>query len=272
MFYNIHEWANFGSLLLVEKVYACCHFCLFHPVFYCECQKVKTSNVKQILANWGPNSRFAPEAIIRALISKLSRCSILKTRNHLNPIHDSQPNWSLPDYQIMIPNRVICPSLISSFVSALLLVSYSLHEWFQRSEVLNNKKLSSIWRCCQYQYWALWLPTVKWLHTAYACVDESEFPERHFKWQNFPLLFCHCLHEKCTARQINQLKCWQNSSQTLVAYYCKPRLNQVSANQGPILSFVCQVILYMVESSYEKIETQQKSEGLFWGTSYVNLW
>ena len=54
----------------------------------------------QTLANQGADSRLILEAIINALISKLSQCSILKTHDHLHPIPDSQPDLSLPDYQI----------------------------------------------------------------------------------------------------------------------------------------------------------------------------
>ena len=55
---------------------------------------------KQALANRSPDSRFVLEAIIKALISKSSRCSILKTHNRLYLIPDSQPDSSLPDYLI----------------------------------------------------------------------------------------------------------------------------------------------------------------------------
>ena len=54
----------------------------------------------QTSANRGPNSRFDLEAIIKALISKSSQCSILKTHNRLHPIPNSQPDSSLPDYLI----------------------------------------------------------------------------------------------------------------------------------------------------------------------------
>ena len=55
----------------------------------------------QTLANRGPDSRFVLKAIIKALISKSSRCSILKTHNSLYLIPDSQPDSSLPNYLII---------------------------------------------------------------------------------------------------------------------------------------------------------------------------
>ena len=54
--------------------------------------------VNQTSVNWGPDSRFVLKAIIKALISKSSRSSKLKTPNRLHPIHDFQPNLSLPEY------------------------------------------------------------------------------------------------------------------------------------------------------------------------------
>ena len=50
----------------------------------------------QTSANWGPDSWFVLEAIIKALIPKSSRCLILKTHNHLHLIPNSQPDLSLP--------------------------------------------------------------------------------------------------------------------------------------------------------------------------------
>ena len=55
----------------------------------------------QTSANRGLDSRFILEAIIKALISKSSRCSILKTHNYLCPIPDSQPDSSLPNNLIV---------------------------------------------------------------------------------------------------------------------------------------------------------------------------
>ena len=48
----------------------------------------------QTLANWGPNSRFILEAIIKALIFK----SILITLNGVHSNHNSQPDSNLSDY------------------------------------------------------------------------------------------------------------------------------------------------------------------------------
>ena len=49
-------------------------------------------------ANRGSHSRFVLEAIVKALISKLSRSPILKTPNRLHLIHNFQPNLSLLEY------------------------------------------------------------------------------------------------------------------------------------------------------------------------------
>ena len=56
-------------------------------------------------ANWGPDSRFILKAIIKALISKLSRSSILKTPNRLHPIHNFQPDSSLSNYLFQCSRR-----------------------------------------------------------------------------------------------------------------------------------------------------------------------
>ena len=42
----------------------------------------------------GPDSRFVLKAIIKALISKSSRSSIMKTLNRVHPIHNNQPDLS----------------------------------------------------------------------------------------------------------------------------------------------------------------------------------
>ena len=55
------------------------------------------TGLDQTSVNLGPDSRFVLETFIKALISKSSRCSILKTHNHLQLIPDSQPDSSLPD-------------------------------------------------------------------------------------------------------------------------------------------------------------------------------
>ena len=67
----------------------------------------KRSNAKAILIsynqtseNWGPETRFLLEAIIKALIFKSSRYSIMRTHNRLHPIPDYQPDSSLLDYLI----------------------------------------------------------------------------------------------------------------------------------------------------------------------------
>ena len=58
------------------------------------------TDTKPTLANQGPDSKFVLGAIIKALISKLSRCSLLKNHNRLHPIPNSHADSSLPDYLI----------------------------------------------------------------------------------------------------------------------------------------------------------------------------
>ena len=57
-----------------------------------------SNTVIQTSGNWGPDLSVILEVIIKAPISKLSRSSILKTPNHLHPIHDFQPDTSLSEY------------------------------------------------------------------------------------------------------------------------------------------------------------------------------
>ena len=59
--------------------------------------KFKTLREIRLVPNFG-ESRSQLEAIIKALISKLSRSSILKTPNCLHPIHNFQPDSSLSKY------------------------------------------------------------------------------------------------------------------------------------------------------------------------------
>ena len=66
---------------------------------------VDSKQISEVLKHWfqtleyqGPNSRFVLKAIIKALISKLSRSSILITLNNVHSNNDSQPNLNLSDY------------------------------------------------------------------------------------------------------------------------------------------------------------------------------
>ena len=54
--------------------------------------------IKPNFSKSGQDSRFVLQGIIKALISKSSRSLIWKTPNSLQPIHDFQPNSSLPEY------------------------------------------------------------------------------------------------------------------------------------------------------------------------------
>ena len=63
---------------------------------YLSCQSpTQVTFLKHILktaANRRPDLRFVLKAIIKALISRSSRSTILKTPNHLHPIHNFQPD------------------------------------------------------------------------------------------------------------------------------------------------------------------------------------
>ena len=62
-----------------------------------ECYFYQTLSVSNI-GESGSDSRFVLEVIIKALISKSSQSSILKTPNRLHPIHDFPPESSLSEY------------------------------------------------------------------------------------------------------------------------------------------------------------------------------
>ena len=85
--------------------------------------------VPQTSANLDPDSRFILSAIIKALISKSSPSSILKTPNRLHPIHNFQPYLSLSEYlkgqlssyfQKTIPGRAIFQSFLCILAKALV--------------------------------------------------------------------------------------------------------------------------------------------------------
>ena len=77
-----------------------CKFCINYCIFILRLFLSLQSNrwLKQTSANRGPHSRFVLGVIIKALIFMSSRNSILKIPNCLRPIHDFQPDSSLPNY------------------------------------------------------------------------------------------------------------------------------------------------------------------------------
>ena len=92
-FYNVLNTSDrvlsiiFCSLVLNNSAIS---FCSLEPAQ----NNLHYSKLRQIkVPTW-----FVLEAIIQALICKSSWSSILKTPNHLHPIHHFQPDSSLPEY------------------------------------------------------------------------------------------------------------------------------------------------------------------------------
>ena len=131
----------------------------------------------QTLANWGLDSRFVLKAIIKALISKSSRSSILKTPNCLHSTPKcSTPNsqlsaqlefFQVPWFRITIPGRVICRSLLLCIVchriKSTKMIFYKgeterLHyEWVHVKKRLTDRVIDRVARLA-------WIQAHKWKH------------------------------------------------------------------------------------------------------------